>query len=75
MLADESSLARLEPDIARVDGVLAPYDAGRGYYNFVETAVDAAYFYDAETYERLRKVRSQYDPDRILRANHEISVA
>ncbi len=74
MLADESSLARLEPDIARVDGALAPHDAGRGYYNFVETAVDAAYFYDAETYERLRTIRSQYDPDRILRANHEISV-
>ena len=75
MLADEESLARLEPDIARVDGALAPYDFGRGYYNFVERSVDATYLYDADTLERLRKVRSQHDPDRIFRANHEISVA
>jgi FAD/FMN-containing dehydrogenase len=75
MLADESSLAAVEPDLARVDGALAPYDAGRGYYNFVERSVDAAFLFDGETYERLRQVRSQFDPDRIFRANHEISAA
>ena len=45
---------------------------GRHYANFAESRTDAALFYDAATYARLRAVKSVYDPGNLVRANHEI---
>ena len=58
--------------LAKVDEVFEPLDAGAAYWSFLEHEDDASRFFDADTLERLRRVRSEYDPDRMFRANHEI---
>ncbi|HEV2999175.1 MAG TPA: FAD-binding oxidoreductase [Solirubrobacteraceae bacterium] len=52
---------------------VAPYANGRSYANFTEDRADAATFYGAATYERLRAVKHAYDPANLFRANHEIA--
>jgi FAD/FMN-containing dehydrogenase len=44
-----------------------------GYYpNFVEEPADASAFFDPATWQRLREIRSLYDPSDLFRANHAI---
>src|SRR3712207_1174638 len=60
---------------ASLDGVMAAlsrWDAGREYLNFTEKKQDPRRIFDAETHERLVAVKRAYDPDRVIRANHEI---
>jgi FAD/FMN-containing dehydrogenase len=53
---------------------MAPYEGGRQYLNFAEQkGTDVRRFYSAETYDRLRRVKAQYDPDEVFRANHAIT--
>ena len=52
---------------------MAPYGHGRAYSNFAERVSDAGSFYPEETYRRLRAIRSQIDPDGLMRPNHEIT--
>jgi FAD/FMN-containing dehydrogenase len=55
---------------------MARYEGGREYLNFAEQkGLDAKRFYDDDTYERLSRVKAQYDPDEVLRANHPIAPA
>jgi FAD/FMN-containing dehydrogenase len=51
---------------------LRPWAAERDYPNFRETADTASRFYAPAALERLRAVRQQYDPQRVVRSNHEI---
>jgi FAD/FMN-containing dehydrogenase len=52
---------------------MAPYEGGREYLNFAEQkGLDAKRFYDDETYERLSRIKAEYDPDEVFRANHPI---
>jgi FAD/FMN-containing dehydrogenase len=52
---------------------MAPYEGGRQYLNFAEQkGVDVHGFFHGDTFERLRSVKAQYDPDELFRANHEI---
>jgi hypothetical protein len=60
---------------ASLDGVvtaLSPWDSGREYLNFVEKRQDMRRIFAAETHERLVAVKAAYDPDRTVRANHEV---
>jgi len=53
---------------------MAPYEGGRQYLNFAEQkGTDVRGFYSPETYDRLRRVKAQYDPDEVFRANHAIT--
>ena len=55
---------------------IAPFEGGREYLNFAEQkGLDARRFYDADTFERLRSVKAQYDPNEVIRANHPIPPA
>ena len=67
-----------EPVIAAaldaVSAAVAPYRAG-DYPNFVEDQVDASAFFDADTWERLRRVKALYDPQDLFRGNHHIPPA
>jgi FAD/FMN-containing dehydrogenase len=49
-----------------------PHESGF-YGNFVEKKSDTAGFFPAETYARLQAIKSEYDPDGLFRANHEIT--
>jgi FAD/FMN-containing dehydrogenase len=67
-----------EPAVrARLDAMLAavaPHRAG-DYPNFVEEPTDANGFFDADTWERLRRVKALYDPQDVFRGNHHIPPA
>jgi hypothetical protein len=54
---------------------LAPWDAGTSYLNFEETVADSRSFYDELTYRRLARIKTQYDPSDVFRANHPIKGA
>jgi FAD/FMN-containing dehydrogenase len=47
-----------------------------GYYpNFVEEPADASAFYEPATWQRLREIKSLYDPSDLFKANHAIPPA
>jgi berberine-like enzyme len=47
-----------------------------GYYpNFVEEPADASAFYEPATWQRLREIKSLYDPSDLFKANHPIPPA
>ena len=45
------------------------------YLNFEESQTDAASFYEADVYRRLRQVKAAVDPNEVFRANHRIPPA
>jgi FAD/FMN-containing dehydrogenase len=53
---------------------LAPWRAQGRYLNFAEHPSDVSGFYDAHTWDRLRAVKTAYDPDDLIRSNHPIPV-
>jgi hypothetical protein len=68
-------IAGLEATLPRFKAALAPWDAGRGYLNFEETAADSRSFYDDITHQRLRRIKAQVDPRDMFRSNHPIKPA
>jgi hypothetical protein len=50
---------------------LEPWDAGR-FLNFTERPGKTSRMFSEGTYRRLREVKSKYDPDNVIQANHEI---
>jgi FAD/FMN-containing dehydrogenase len=56
----------------RVSQAIAPWDAGIHYLNFEEDEADARRFYDADSWRMLRALRTHWDPNGVLLANHEI---
>lgn len=54
---------------------LEPWGTGRAYVNFLtgpDTAGDARRLYEPETYERLTRIKQQYDPHNLFRFTHTI---
>ncbi len=51
---------------------LRPWDSGRKYLNFAESAVDPRTIFPAETYDRLLLAKTKYDPTDMFNANHPI---
>jgi Berberine and berberine like len=60
--------------VAQVQVALAPWDAGR-FLNFTEEPGQAGRMFTVDAYRRLREVKSKYDPDNLIQANHEIPPA
>jgi FAD/FMN-containing dehydrogenase len=56
----------------RVSEALTPWDSGTRYLNFEEGDVDARVFFDADTWRLLRALRTEWDPNGLFLANHEI---
>ena len=55
----------------QVHAALAPWAAGR-FMNFTERPGNTGRMFDDDVYRRLREIKSRYDPDNIIQANHEI---
>ena len=55
-----------------VSDALAPWDSGMRYLNFEEDSVDARVFFDEDTWRLLRALRTEWDPEGLFLANHEI---
>ena len=71
---DEDSAATIAAALAALHAATAPYAAG-DYPNFVEEPADVRGFFDEETWARLRRVKAQYDPRDMFRANHHVPPA
>jgi FAD/FMN-containing dehydrogenase len=65
----------LEAELPRFKAAMAAWDAGRGYLNFEERAVDSRSFYDEVTHRHLTRIKTQVDPGDIFVSNHPIAPA
>ena len=72
---DAEMQAAVQAYAANVQDALAAWSAGRSYMNFAERRADPGDLFDAGTYERLRRVKAEYDPDEVIRGNHSIPPA
>ena len=68
-------VAGIDAYTPRLRAALAPYAANRAFLNFEEQAPDPARLFETATYERLRKVKGQYDPRELFVSNHPIPPA
>jgi FAD/FMN-containing dehydrogenase len=68
---DPAAMPGLEGDLAKLALAFEPDDAGR-YLNFTEEPYDVEAMFPAGAVERLRRVRDQYDPEGVFRANHAV---
>jgi FAD/FMN-containing dehydrogenases len=63
-------------DLARhasvVRAALAPWEAERNYPNFAERSFDVADLFSPATCERLRRVKTHYDPKDLIRSTHPV---
>ena len=54
--------AAVEEAVDRAKAALAPWESERSYFNFSERQIDGARLYPAETYRRLRMIKTASDP-------------
>ena len=53
---------------------MAPWTAEGGYFNFAERSCEIDAILPADTHARLLEVKRRWDPDGLIRANHELAV-
>ena len=75
LAASPEMIAGLNAALPVFKAAMARWDAGTGYLNFEETAVDSRSFYDEVTHRRLARVKAQVDPRDMFRSNHPIKPA
>jgi FAD/FMN-containing dehydrogenase len=75
MAMDADMKAAVQAHAAKVQDALAAWNAGRSFMNFTERRADPGELFDAATYARLRRVKAEYDPDDVIRANHSVPPA
>jgi hypothetical protein len=51
---------------------LAPWHAGYGYYNTTDTPAPAQALLPADSYLRLRQIKTSYDPDGAIISAHPV---
>jgi hypothetical protein len=67
--------AAVEHDIARLQRALARWDSGRTYLNFAEQARSGRALFGEDGYARLRRLKTELDPDNVFHANHQVEPA
>jgi hypothetical protein len=70
---DADAFAAVDRHTKLLLDALAPWDSGRRYLNFAESAVDPRSIFPAENYDRLLLAKATYDPTVMFSANHPIS--
>jgi FAD binding domain-containing protein len=71
---DEASDGAVRAALGDIDAAVAPHGVGE-YPNFVEVPSDASGFFGPAVWQRLREVKSCYDPDDLFAGNHHIPPA
>ena len=71
IVEDDDSAQAVAASIAEVRAATAIHRAG-DYPNFVEQPADASSFFDAETWARLRQVKTAYDAGDLFKGNHRV---
>lgn len=54
---------------------MQPWASDGGYFNFAERPCDVEAILPPETCSRLAEAKRRWDPDGMIRANHELSAA
>jgi FAD/FMN-containing dehydrogenase len=67
--------AAVEHGITRLQRALARWDSGRMYLNFAEHARSGRALFGEDGYARLRRLKTEIDPDNVFHANHQIEPA
>jgi FAD/FMN-containing dehydrogenase len=75
MAPDADAHAAMDRQIGVVLAALGPWDSGRRYLNFAESATDPRSIFPTETYDRFRRAKASYDPTGTFLANHPIDRA
>jgi UDP-N-acetylenolpyruvoylglucosamine reductase len=73
--ADPQMQAAGERYVAQTLRALAPWDAGRSYLNFTESAGHGGGHWSEAAYRRLGRIKAQVDPTDVIRANHPVRPA
>ena len=71
VVMDEASEAAVRDALADFDTAVRPHRAGL-YPNFVEEQTDASAFFEPAVWERLRAVKTLYDPADVFAGNHHV---
>ena len=74
VVMDEASDVAVRAALADFDAALEPHRAG-DYPNFVEVPADASRFFAPAVWERLRGIKSVYDPADMFVGSHHIPPA
>ena len=69
---DPNAHAAVDRNVEAVLGALRPWDSGRRYLNFAESAMDPRSIFPTESYQRFTQAKAHYDPNGIFQANHPI---
>ncbi len=64
--------AAISGTLDQLTSALGPWDSGVRYANFIDVPMDTSMCYPPETFDRLQRVKSHYDPADVFRANHPI---
>ncbi|MGB4136398.1 MAG: FAD-binding oxidoreductase [Microbacterium sp.] len=73
ILANPDTRPAVLADQERLDQIVAPFLVGR-FAGFVEAALDPEHLFPAESWDRLRAVVAQYDPEGLFRASKPVPV-
>jgi UDP-N-acetylenolpyruvoylglucosamine reductase len=65
----------IERDIALLQRALARWDAGRMYLNFAEQPRSGRALFGEDGYARLRRLKTEIDPENVFHANHQVEPA
>jgi len=71
LVEDKESAAAVHASVDAVEGALRPHHAGY-YPNFIEEPTDASAFFSADTWQRLREVKTRHDPSDLFKGNHHV---
>jgi len=67
--------APVRAQVRAVKAAMEPWAASRAYLNLTDERTDAATFWSAEAYARLRRIKAAVDPDGLIRSNHPVPAA
>ena len=62
----------VERTVADLRAALARLEAPHTYLNFAETKRDARTLWSETSYHRLRRIKTAFDPQNVIRSNHEL---
>jgi hypothetical protein len=69
---DADAYAAVDHHVKLLLEALGPWDSGRRYLNFAESRVDPRSIFPVEGYDRLKQVKTRYDPTAMFLANHAV---
>jgi hypothetical protein len=75
MVMDPAMREPIEGQLDRTMDAMKPWAAQGGYYNYAERPCDVDAILPEETCKRLGHVKRSWDPENMIRANHEIALA